>query len=537
MRSDELRTRLRAAVDRWYRPREVLIRTDGRVRYLVLSTNRQIAATAAAGALALAAIATAAGWLAAEYRAGRHADEAREARAAYVELLAEVSRHYDEFSAVARDLEVNEEALLAIIEGQRTGNRTVDVDAIAARVFRSRAVRAESMAGSAGLKEKLDLFATDLRSVVNRNDQLAQNIAILQEQLRAAEEEKEAIFKERDELRAQLELAEAARAKLETLNVELTATLGELEKQFVEVKAERQAEREAAAALRRDMQRLQSELADSTERNVRMERRYAETQRQLDLARAQRHELALVRDRLSLDVVRLKERIASIEHSQQSIVRQLAERTRIGAAEVEKTVAMTGVDVDALLRKVSSQPTGTGGPFVPARERAPMGERHAILATVAPLDLEMSRWEKLQVVLRTLPLSSPLDTYTIGSSFGKRQDPLNGKLAMHEGLDFSAPMGATVLATAPGKVIFAGRKGGYGRMVEIDHGFGIVTRYAHLKEITVETGQVVEYRDKIGKLGSSGRSTGPHVHYEILVDGKPHDPMNFLKAGRYVFKG
>lgn len=74
-------------------------------------------------------------------------------------------------------------------------------------------------------------------------------------------------------------------------------------------------------------------------------------------------------------------------------------------------------------------------------------------------------------------------------------------------------------------------------MVEIDHGFGIVTRYAHLKEITVETGQVVEYRDKIGKLGSSGRSTGPHVHYEILVDGKPHDPMNFLKAGRYVFKG
>src|SRR5690606_15329522 len=250
--------------------------------------------------------------------------------------------------------------------------------------------------------------------------------------------------------------AEAARAKLETLNVELTATLGELEKQFVEVKAERQAEREAAAALRRDMQRLQSELADSTERNVRMERRYAETQRQLDLARAQRHELALVRDRLSLDVVRLKERIASIEHSQQSIVRQLAERTRIGAAEVEKTVAMTGVDVDALLRKVSSQPTGTGGPFVPARERAPMGVRQAILATVAPFELEIGRWEKLHVVLRTLPLSSPLDTYTIGSSFGKRQVPLNGKLAMHEGLDFSAPMGATVLATAPGKVIFAG---------------------------------------------------------------------------------
>jgi murein DD-endopeptidase MepM/ murein hydrolase activator NlpD len=85
--------------------------------------------------------------------------------------------------------------------------------------------------------------------------------------------------------------------------------------------------------------------------------------------------------------------------------------------------------------------------------------------------------------------------------------------------------------------VFAGRKGSYGRLVEIDHGFGIRTRYAHLKSILVEVGQTVGYRDKIGKLGTSGRSTGPHVHYEILVDGKPYDPMNFLKAGRYVFKG
>jgi len=94
-----------------------------------------------------------------------------------------------------------------------------------------------------------------------------------------------------------------------------------------------------------------------------------------------------------------------------------------------------------------------------------------------------------------------------------------------------------VLATAPGRVVFAGWSGGYGRMVEIDHGLGIHTRYAHLMQIDVEVGDTVDYRQDIGLLGSSGRSTGPHCHYEVRVDGRPYDPMNFLKAGKYMFKG
>src|SRR3546814_10199280 len=102
----------------------------------------------------------------------------------------------------------------------------------------------------------------------------------------------------------------------------------------------------------------------------------------------------------------------------------------------------------------------------------------------------MSRWEKLQVVLRSMPLNAPLDHYTVGSLFGTRKDPFNGKLAVHEGLDFSAPLGSAVLATAPGKVVFAGRKGSYGRMVEIDHGFGIRTRYAHLKRSEEHTSEL-----------------------------------------------
>ncbi|MGH6879330.1 MAG: M23 family metallopeptidase, partial [Hypericibacter sp.] len=103
--------------------------------------------------------------------------------------------------------------------------------------------------------------------------------------------------------------------------------------------------------------------------------------------------------------------------------------------------------------------------------------------------------------------------------------------------DFLSELGAPVMATAPGKVVFAGWKGDYGKMVEIDHGLGIHTRYGHLKSITVKVGDEVTYRQQIGALGNTGRSTGPHVHYEVRVDDKAYDPMNFLEAGRYVFKG
>jgi murein DD-endopeptidase MepM/ murein hydrolase activator NlpD len=93
------------------------------------------------------------------------------------------------------------------------------------------------------------------------------------------------------------------------------------------------------------------------------------------------------------------------------------------------------------------------------------------------------------------------------------------------------------LAPAPGTVIYAGWMRDYGRIIEIDHGLGIRTRYAHLKSISVKVGQTVEFRQQIGKLGNSGRSTGPHLHYEVQVNGKPFDPMNFMEAGKYVFKG
>jgi murein DD-endopeptidase MepM/ murein hydrolase activator NlpD len=156
-------------------------------------------------------------------------------------------------------------------------------------------------------------------------------------------------------------------------------------------------------------------------------------------------------------------------------------------------------------------------------------------ATQAGADRAVARWEGVQSALRTLPLGAPINHVAVMSGFGRRTDPFNGLAAFHSGVDLGGAMGMPVRATASGRVTFAGTNGGYGRMVEIDHGKGLVTRYAHLSRLQVRPGERVHYGQTIGLMGSTGRSTGVHVHYEVLVDGKPRDPMKFIQAGSYVF--
>ena len=152
------------------------------------------------------------------------------------------------------------------------------------------------------------------------------------------------------------------------------------------------------------------------------------------------------------------------------------------------------------------------------------------------LDKRISHLDYLNSLLACMPLISPVDYFHLTSKFGKRRDPFTGKPQMHKGVDLAGWPGTKVYATASGVVTFAGRKGKYGKIVEVTHECGIVTKYAHMKKIQVKKGQKVAHRAFLGTLGSTGRSTGPHVHYEIVVDGKSVDPMKFIEAGRYVFK-
>ena len=131
-----------------------------------------------------------------------------------------------------------------------------------------------------------------------------------------------------------------------------------------------------------------------------------------------------------------------------------------------------------------------------------------------------------------LPLRRPVaGAAIVTSGYGPRIDPFLGRPALHTGLDFRAPYGQKVLATAPGRVVAAGYVGSYGNMVEVDHGDGYATRYAHLSAVSVREGDDVTAGTPLGRLGSTGRSTGPHLHYETRVNGEPEDPTRWLAAG------
>ena len=175
------------------------------------------------------------------------------------------------------------------------------------------------------------------------------------------------------------------------------------------------------------------------------------------------------------------------------------------------------------------QVASVGGPFVPLTLRKDAGgfERQLYRIHVARANVE-----KLTRTLGAVPVRKPImGEIDLSSGFGVRSDPFLGRPAMHTGLDFRSSTGDPVRATATGVVESAGYNGGYGKMVEIDHGNGFSTRYGHMSEIEVKVGQQIKIGQIIGRVGSTGRSTGPHLHYETRIDGDAVDPQKFLRAG------
>lgn len=137
-----------------------------------------------------------------------------------------------------------------------------------------------------------------------------------------------------------------------------------------------------------------------------------------------------------------------------------------------------------------------------------------------------SAWLRELEIMRSLPIQTPIvEEHRLSSGFGTRRDPFTGEPSRHEGLDFVAPMGTPIVATGPGRVVLAQYFGPYGRTVDVDHGRGFTTRYAHMRQINVSIGDKVAAGDKLGELGSTGRSTGPHLHYEVRFQGRPINPV------------
>jgi murein DD-endopeptidase MepM/ murein hydrolase activator NlpD len=192
------------------------------------------------------------------------------------------------------------------------------------------------------------------------------------------------------------------------------------------------------------------------------------------------------------------------------------------SSELERLLASTGLDIDRLLHGLNnSSGAGEGGPYIALNDPRAVAADH-------------QRLEDLQKLAKNLPLASPLVQYQLGSDYGARVDPINHKQSFHPGLDMDAPYRTTVYSTGAGTVIFTGNMDSYGKVVEIDHGHGIVTRFAHLHRILVAKGQKVGLHSPIAELGSTGRSTGPHLHYEVRVDGQTVDPAKLMQAGKNV---
>ena len=183
-----------------------------------------------------------------------------------------------------------------------------------------------------------------------------------------------------------------------------------------------------------------------------------------------------------------------------------------------------------------AHPRGTadvGGPFVPLPPTS--RDEEAFARAAAEAQDAIATAEKLHRIAAHVPFAAPLPgQLEVTSTFGPRIDPFLGRPALHTGVDLRDDYGAPVRATAAGTVIFAKADGGYGNLVEIDHGNSLSTRYAHLSSFAVSQGQKVEAGSIIGHIGETGRATGPHLHYETRIDGEPVDPERFLKAGLFL---
>lgn len=206
-------------------------------------------------------------------------------------------------------------------------------------------------------------------------------------------------------------------------------------------------------------------------------------------------------------------------------------------ALTERVSQLAGVPVPASAKAVPGQ----GGALIGARSlsleelRQTLADLEAVSNNKADLLTVMeSRLFDQKIAKVMLPTAQPVPGSHLGSYFGYRIDPITGRSALHSGLDFQADTGTPILAAAGGVVVVQEFHAAYGNMVEIDHGNGLITRYAHASAVFVKKGDLVKRGQKIAAVGSTGRSTGPHLHFEVLADGTPQDPQKFLTTGGTV---
>ncbi|WP_405053630.1 M23 family metallopeptidase [Sphingobium sp. MK2] len=220
--------------------------------------------------------------------------------------------------------------------------------------------------------------------------------------------------------------------------------------------------------------------------------------------------------------------LVRLEERQRRFALLLTAAVERRADKAAAAIRSFGLDPDQLARSAAR---AQGGPFVPWN-----GSKGAMTGELEHLADALARMEFLERSLISIPSGKPTMAPMETSSYGYRRDPFNGHAAFHAGMDFPGRRGQPILAAARGKISYVGQRQGYGNVVEVDHGNGLMTRYAHLSRFAAKVGQVVARGDTIGGMGSTGRSTGTHLHFEVRLNDRPINPRRFLEAAQDVLQ-
>ena len=529
-------SRIRDWVDGIFPEREVYFRSNGRVAFLRISQKRQLQGVALLGVAAVWGISTTAVSLLSTTLIAERDAKIEQQQEEYIALLSDVSEYQIQYDRIVAGLEENQGMLLGMLE-DGSGQSYTATPGFENSLKTTDTERARMLLARDALTARLSSFGDELEEVAEENEELETKLTSMKLLLQGTEAEREQLDEARNRLvrrldevesslEQTLEVKKALREELE----EAGTSIADLDQQRDSLIQEREQLKGEIAALAQ-----QQDGAKAREEEFRAE--IAFLQSALEEAQHARADLIADRDLLSDQVVQLEGKLRSFEKRQIDLVTKMTERTLSSISDFEEAMELTGLKLDTLINRVAGEEvSGVGGPFVPLDAIGPNSEGSFDTA-LSMLDLHLRRWESIRQLATVLPLSSPLDAYEVNSTYGPRKDPLNKARSFHDGLDMGAPTGTQILSPAPGKVTFAGWSGGYGRFIEVDHGFGVTTRYGHLRSIEVKKGDEVGFRQMIGTVGSSGRSTGPHLHYEIRLDDRSLDPDNFLEAGRHLFKG
>lgn len=233
-------------------------------------------------------------------------------------------------------------------------------------------------------------------------------------------------------------------------------------------------------------------------------------------------------DKLAAAAIAPLKSVEAAQVRQAAAVERLADR-RYAAAT--KEIRKLGIRPDRIVKK--SAPVAMGGPLIEATSIEAVADVKAD-QQFRSLFMTWKKLDSLEQGVIAIPSVQPVQHLTFTSNFGIRSDPFRGTAAMHSGVDIPGPVGTPIYATADGVIAHAGRKGGYGNLIEVNHGKGIATRYAHLSKILVAGNTRVTRGQMIGLMGSTGRSTGPHLHYEVRIDGHAVNPVPFLTTADYL---